>query len=232
MAHPQLRILDMPHTDDVEALQRGPRALKPVTYATAPCAACTAVCCRGATVELTTVEALRVAYGAYLGLQAVTQRMGVGNLRPRLASIPIPLADGPMVHRLRHGVLGGCTFLTQVMDQTRCGIHALRPGLCRFYPFHFQVGRAKLQVGDGSLCPSSWMQTEQMRSQLAQDHKRWKKDMALERRLVRAWVDASGANGTWPQFTAFALQWGQQELGYAMPFVLHNPGRKLGPRLW
>lgn len=235
MPHPRLRILSMPDLDEARGAANLPRALQRHSHSTHPCGACNAACCRTASVELTTVEALRLAFGALLSLDAVVQRMSVpaGEARtPRLASRPIPLVDGAVVLRLRHSVLGGCTFITHVLDQSRCGVHALRPGVCRFYPFHFQAGGQNYQVGNGSLCPTQWVRTDALETALARDVRQWRKDLRMEARLLKQWKAAGGARGQWHHYAAFAMAFAQREMGLSAPVVVERQGRGLGKRLW
>jgi Fe-S-cluster containining protein len=135
----------------------------------------------------------------------------------RWASVPIPLNDGLTVLRLRHREKGGCTFLNATLDQGRCAAHAHRPGSCRLYPLTVRVAEVTNEVGTDSLCPLRWARSPELETAAARDWRRWRADVAHEKRLVRAWVKAGGEKHPWNVFSAFALQWAQHKMHLAMP---------------
>ncbi|MEW5855266.1 MAG: YkgJ family cysteine cluster protein [Myxococcota bacterium] len=225
MASSRLRILDVP--DVTEVSLTAPRSLLARVHATHPCGGCAGNCCAsGANVELTTVEALRLARAQLVTLEYVVQRVDCPPEKAnRLASVPIPLDDGLTVLRLRQDDDGACALLHRLRDQGRCSAHAHRPALCRFYPFRLRVGGRTLEVGDQSLCPVRWLKSAELEAELARDHARWRRDLALERKLVTAWTATGGATRPWRDYAAFAATWLTSRMRWNWPLVVMHPAR-------
>lgn len=218
MAHARLTVLNLPTLEGLSAHPPRRRILDPRGYSTLPCSVCPGHCCATATVEVTTVEALRMAFDQALALEAVVQRMGCApDVADRWASVPIPLEDGLTVLRLRHRDKGGCTFLNAALEQGRCSAHATRPGTCRLYPLTIRAGTVTNTVGTDALCPLRWVGTPQLEQAAARDWRRWRADVAHEKRLVKAWVKAGGEKHPWKVFSTFASHWAQTRMGLRAP---------------
>ncbi len=230
MASPRLRLLDLAGPQDLAGTTRLRAAVGPRLYSSHPCSTCNAPCCRTATVEITTVEALRLAFEHLLSLEAVVERMDCppGVDVERLASVPIPLRDGLTVLRLRHRPAedgGGCTFLMGALEQRRCGVHALRPGSCRLFPFHIQAGAQSVAVGDPAVCPTAWLRTPQLEKDVARDWAAWRRDVRLEKRLVAGWVALGGHTAGWKDYAAYAVEFAQKQLKLTRPLWI-APGQR------
>jgi Fe-S-cluster containining protein len=229
MPSPRLRLLDLPTAAQLAVTTRLRAAVGPRVYSSRPCSTCHAPCCQTATVEVTTVEALRLCFGMMLSLEAVVERLDCPPHadQQRLASVPIPLVDGLTVLRLRHRADkdgGGCTFLTTALEQRRCGAHALRPGACRLFPFHVDAGPQSIAVGDPAICPTAWLRTPELETAVLKDFRAWRRDLRLEHKLVARWVALGGAQKPWKDYSAYAVEFAQSQLGLRRP-VWMTPGQ-------
>ncbi|MBI5495711.1 MAG: YkgJ family cysteine cluster protein [Deltaproteobacteria bacterium] len=230
MPRTPLVILDTPDVASLRGPADLPRARLDRYYSTEPCSNCAASCC-SAKVELTTVEALRVAHGLRIAVEAVVQRIDCPpNLADRMASVPIPLDDGLTVLRLRHSAAGACVFLQRLLEQGRCAAHAHRPALCHFFPFRFRVNERTLSMGDPAVCPARWVKSAALEAALRRVHARWRRDFSDEKRLVRDWERAGGAARPWREYAEFAARWVEARRKWTRPAWMLVPATRAGWR--
>jgi Fe-S-cluster containining protein len=162
-----------------------------------PCAQCREACCRDYLVTVSGLDAYRISIG--LGLH------------PGQFVVPTSFGDPPdgfrvdttgRTYRLsldkrRSGAAAGwCTFWMPVGDGLgRCGIYALRPGVCRTYPATLVDGevalRSDILCPDGSWEVGSGLFSEQWRGRAERQYaeleidayvnRRWNESAALTR---------------------------------------------------
>jgi Fe-S-cluster containining protein len=230
MPSPRLAILNMVPQAAWEEQQRRPRFLQPRELSLDPCAVCVGNCCF-AQVRVTTVEALRIALALTLPILDVVQvSPAPEGAEAQDHRQPIPLASGAVRLSLRVREGHRCLFLFHVNGRGRCGIHALRPGPCRIYPFHVQQGQRRVSVGGQSMCPVGWLQNEDTVKRVAADLKAWDADIAAEKRLLAAWARHPGADRSLPAYLTFAVGRLARRFGKDPAVLLAPPRRRLGDR--
>jgi len=230
---PLLQIINMPHVSELQALMDSPRALQPVAYSNWPCMNCNARCCKDDSVPVTTVEAIRIAFAALIPLERVVQQVErAGTVRETLAAVPIPLKDGLVTLRLRHSDAGDCVFLYNAAGTERCSIHPNRPGSCALFPLEISTGKEKVAIGSANVCPSRWLQDDALADKARASWKQWRRDLRMEKKLVKAWKKAGGANADFARYVAFAAAFASHVMGLTLPFHVQGVGRKMGARLW
>ncbi|HNV70675.1 MAG TPA: YkgJ family cysteine cluster protein, partial [Candidatus Ozemobacteraceae bacterium] len=120
-----------------------------------PCLDCAVSCC----------QAFRI-YVTAFDLSRISQRLGVA---PSEFCLPVQCAGDNLDHRHlafslgaeEHFLLGlrrrrqGCLFLMRIGHQRRCGIHDVRPLVCRSYPL--APYRQKPVMARQALCPRPWV---------------------------------------------------------------------------
>ncbi|MEW5851187.1 MAG: YkgJ family cysteine cluster protein [Myxococcota bacterium] len=231
MGSPLLRVLNMPDVSEWDKVRHLPRFMQPVEFSLAPCTHCRAPCC-WVDVELTTVEAARIALNLALPFDDVVTRHVLREGEERLSkNLPIPLVDGPTVLRLKRRANSECNFLNYVGERGRCAIHGLRPGICRLYPYEVQWGRRHVRVGSQSLCPVRWLKDDAAEARLRENLTQIDADRALERKLLTSWKRRRGER-TWQAYVPFAVRKLAPELGASAEEYLREPRRTLGKRLW
>lgn len=229
---PSLRILQMPETSWWESKRTLPRALVPFEFHRDPCEQCAGHCCR-TYVGLTTYEASRMAHSLKVPLEDLVVREQAQPDRYTRQSLPIRTRDGVFQLRLRHQRErpGSCVFLVELGARGRCGAYALRPGVCRLYPYHLQIGEESVEVGDERKCPTGWLQDAARRRQARKDFQQWQHDLHQESELLSAWEQQDGANHTWDAFVRFAMEWSAPIFGADLRWLYPAPRRRLGERL-
>jgi Fe-S-cluster containining protein len=156
--------------------------------ALSPCAQCHEACCRDYLVTVSGLDAYRISTG--LGLH------------PGQFIVPTSYGDPPDGFRVdttgrtnrlsldkrRDGPAAGwCTFWMPVGDGLgRCGIYALRPGVCRTYPATLVDGEVALRTDilcpDGSWGEGSGLFTAQWRSRTEHQYAELEIDAYVNRR--------------------------------------------------
>jgi len=143
-----------------------------------PCISCHTNCCKEYIIFVNAHDVYRISVG--LGLDpgnfleiygAKEDEWGI-QIEEGLVDLALKQKDGT------------CTFLVQFGDNFRCGIHDLKPGVCKSYPF--QLKDRKLVQMDDKMCPVDWDVTQEfetmMITHLKKDENEWKfyYDLILE----------------------------------------------------
>lgn len=192
---PRLHVINLPRVPAGEGAPAG--------YSLAPCANCAAPCCATLRARLTTVEAQRIASALSVPLDDVVTRVpGAGHHHPWF-TVPIPLADGPVTLALRQRDGSRCAFLHEVGARGRCAIHALRPGVCRIYPYPVREGTLRTDVGSAELCPIGWAVDDAAERAVRRDMAAWRADIAREEQHVARWARQVPRRRTWERWTAW-----------------------------
>lgn len=232
-----LVILNMPDADDPSvACDSTPRALgqrRPASLY--PCVGCHGKCCR-LRVHVLAVEAFRIALSLGVAVDdVVLHRPYAEATTHQLTSTPILIGGKAISLELRRvPVTRRCAFAVDVNGMVRCGIYALRPALCRLYPYDMELDGERLRVGGQDLCPVSWLKDDAAAVRLAAAVKARRADFRAELRLLAAWNAADGARD-WPAFVAFAAPRLMRHLGVDPRAYLprrQRVQRTLGPRWW
>ncbi len=159
-----------------------------MTSTFSPCAQCREACCRDYVVTVSGLDVYRIGIG--LGL------------RPEQFTVPSAFGDPPEGFRVDqsgqtyrmcldkqrdNGSAGWCTFWMPFGDgMGRCGIYALRPGVCRTYPATLIDG--EVAVRGGILCPDgawgrdSMLHTDLWRGRVEQQYAELEIDAYVNRR--------------------------------------------------
>jgi Fe-S-cluster containining protein len=207
----RLRILNMPDADGPSArLDHAPKFLRRRgTVSLHPCNHCDGACC-SLLVQVSNVEAWRLALNLAVSIDDVV------NVKPyvpknafSLSSRPFSLDDGPHTLELKSvGEKPRCTFFMDIGGRGRCGVHGLRPSICRLFPYEFEYKELRLKTGTQSRCPISWLKDDAAERSLQRDVDQALLDAEEETRVIAAW-DATEGDRSWGAFCSFV----QRELG-------------------
>lgn len=224
------RILDMEHVSFWEERRHLPRFLFPFEYSKDPCSSCVGYCCQ-TIVHVTMVEALRVVLPLGVPLDDVVRRIPADGERGSKQTVPLPLDEGEvrLVLKQRESD-GGCLFLHTVGARNICSVHALRPGVCRVFPYKVDVGDRIISAGAPIACPTRWLYDEAIEQRVAGDVRQWLEDIEEERALVEAWRAHDGEDRSFAAFTRFAIRRLAGRYGLDADELLRPPRRKLGER--
>lgn len=126
-----------------------------------------------------------------------------------------------------------CVLLLDVDGHRRCGVHALRPGICRIYPFSYRRGTRLYQMGH-VICPTQWVMSKEAVDRVLTDIEQHEQDRVVDRRIVQRWNDTVPVDQrTAPAFWDYAMREAGAALGVDVSFMFRQPQRqKLGPALW
>ena len=204
-----------------------PSFLNVLPASDAPCLDCTAYCCR-ARVVINVPDLLRLcvplglAPSSLCNLEEADSRNGE----------PIMIGDTPRHMVLRKAEDEHCQLLMTVDGQRRCGVHALRPGICRVYPFSYDRGSTTYELGYVR-CPTEWLLAKDRQDAVLDDIEAYEQSRAVDRRVVRRF-NALPLEERSPQaFWACALREGGAELGTDVSLFFRPPPRtQLKQRLW
>lgn len=224
------RVVDMEHVSFWEERRHLPRFLFPFEYSKDPCSSCVGYCCQ-TIVHITMVEALRVALPLGVALDEVVRRIPADGERGQKQTVPIPLDEGEVRLVLRQQAgNGSCVFLHAVGPRNICSVHALRPGVCRVFPYRVDVGDRIVSAGAPIACPTRWLYDEAIEQRVAGDVRQWLDDIEEERALVRAWSAHDDEDRSFPAFTRFAIRRLASRYGLDADELLRPPRRRLGER--
>jgi Fe-S-cluster containining protein len=232
VTHPRLKVLNMPHESAWAPHQDAPRFLVPAQFSTDPCTHCGGHCC-GAQVDVTTVEAVRIAATLGLPIHDVVRLMphSPQEVRPG-DNPPIVLTDGAVTLALQHNAQHKCVFLHHIGPRGRCSIHGVRPGPCRVFPYDVAYKGRRVRVGSQLLCPVKWLTNDAAEARLMADIDQWRADQARERKLVTAWKRARTPDRSFGAYITFAVKRLEKVLGLNAAALLAPPRRTFGTRLW
>jgi Fe-S-cluster containining protein len=230
MGRSRFHIVNMVEASRWARLRAMPRFLQPLDASLTPCAGCTASCC-ALDARLSSVEALALAIQLRLPVDDVVARVPPG-ISPLWYAPSIPLEGGPVTLALRRLPDGTCAFLHRVAGHVRCAIHALRPGVCRLYPFDVVHGRRRITVGSQVFCPCRWLQDGDTRRRTREDLERWLGDLRADTALLRAWARHGGPGRAWPDFVRFAGARVAKMVGVDPAEVFQAPRVALGRPCW
>lgn len=224
------RILDMEHVSFWQKKRDLPRFVFPFEYSLDPCSGCVGYCCQ-TIVHVTMVEALRISLALGASLDDMVQRIPADGERASKQTIPLPLDEGEvrLVFRQQEGH-GGCVFLHAVGPRSICSVHALRPGVCRVFPYKVDVGDRVLSAGSPIACPTRWLYDEAVEERVSADVARWLEDIDEERALVAAWSEHDDDDKSWPAFQRFATRRLASRYGRDAEELLRPARRRLGDR--
>jgi Fe-S-cluster containining protein len=145
---------------------------------------------------------------------------------------PILVGDQPRHITLRKDASGFCSLLIKGFGFVRCGVHALRPAICRIYPFSFERGATRYQMGMIG-CPTLWLVDEPRRNAVLDDVESHEHDRVLDRKVVRRWNRLPREERTEAWFWVWALAQAGAEMGVDVsPFLEPKPRSRLKPALW
>ena len=198
-----------------------------------PCAQCREACCRDYLVTVSGLDVYRISIG--LGLH------------PGQFVVPTSFGDPPdgfrvdttgRTYRLsldkrRSGAAAGwCTFWMPVGDGLgRCGIYALRPGVCRTYPATLVDGEVALR--SDILCPDgSWevgggLFSEQWRGRAERQYA----ELEIDAYVNRRWNESAALTGCPRTDTAATWTGALRSTGACPRLMLTRPRCRPGPCL-
>lgn len=217
-----------------EPYRRLPRALVRREHYLSPCDTCSGGCCEQI-VDVTAVEAVRIAltlvlpFSSFLDTRAFEPQTGVDIA----ASHAIHLDTGPVRLLFRRGEAGsGCIFLRRIDERGRCLAYAVRPGVCRMYPYAVEEDDGTtLAVGTFRWCPSEWLYDDETEQRVAASLAAWREDLALDEELCARWNDEERADRSFDAFARFAVHEMGPRLGLDVERLYPPERRAFGSRL-
>lgn len=228
-----LRIVNMTPAREWEPYRRLPRALVRQEHWLSPCDSCSGQCCEQL-VDVSAVEAVRIALTLVLPLEAVVDtRAWEEPAGVVIASHAIRLDDGLVRLLLRRGAEGlGCTFLHRVAGRGRCVAYAVRPGVCRMYPYAIEEDDGtQLAVGSFKWCPSGWLYDEDTERAVAASLAAWREDLALDAELCARWNEEEREERSFAAFARFAAHDLAPRLGLDVARLYPPERRAFGSRV-
>lgn len=217
------------HTPESYQAQRGtrPRFLNVIQASEAPCQACTSYCCR-ARVVINVPDLVRLA--GPLGIHPFSL-CDLTEADSRNGE-PVLIGDTPKHILLRKADDDHCALLLTIDGLRRCGVHGIRPGICRVYPFSYKRGTMIYELGH-IMCPTQWILSPEKQDQVLDDVETYEQDRALDRQIVRAFNALPSEERTALAFWQHAMREGGKALGQDVSFMFREPPRAtLKPALW
>ena len=217
------------HTPESYQAERGrkPTFLNIVQGSEAPCLDCTSYCCR-ARVVINVPDLVRLAgpLGIHPSSLCDLTEADSRNGEPAL------IGDTPKHMVLRRAEDDHCQLLLSVDGQRRCGVHAIRPGICRVYPFSYTRGTTRYELGH-VMCPTEWVLSTERQDRVLDDVESYEQDRALDRRIVREFNARPAEERTARAFWEHAMREGGASLGQDVSFMFREaPRTRLKPALW
>lgn len=224
----RFRIIDMPHVDFWEEKRKLPRFLFPFEYSLDPCSTCVGYCCQ-TVVHVTLVEVLRIVLPIGLAVDDVVERIPADGARGHLQTVPLPLDEGDVRLVLRQrGEPKSCVFQHHVGARGLCSVHALRPGVCRIFPYRVDVGDRIVSAGAPVACPTRWLFNESVENRVEADMRQWQGDVEEEKALVVAWREAEVDDRSFHTLVRFAIERLGARFGVDPKELLRPARRRLG----
>jgi Fe-S-cluster containining protein len=156
-------------------------------------------------VHVTLVEVLRIVLPVGLAIDDVVERIPADGARGHLQTVPLPLDEGEVRLVLRQrGEPKTCVFQHHVGARGLCSVHALRPGVCRIFPYRVDVGDRIVSAGAAVACPTRWLFNESVEARVEADMQQWQDDVAEERALVAAWRETEEEDRSFAGLVRFA----------------------------
>ena len=226
----RLRILNAPHASEWERFKNAPACMVRVERSLSPCDGCLSHCCHH-DAHLSAFEATRMALTLAVPLESFVvpepyKAADIG-LAPYHA---IRLDEGRVRLKLRRREDRSCVFLFKLGERGRCGAYALRPGICRLYPFELEEGDAHIHVGTLAYCPTQWLHDEDTEARIEGDLQRWREDLAADKKLVARWNRDARQDRSFAAFARFAVESLAPSFGVAPDELYPRPRRRLGQR--
>lgn len=232
-----VRIVKVPRPQDVGLFADGPSVLHPMAknYSTSPCAACNSVCC-SEKVCINIVDLARLVL-----LLGVAPEDVIDFAPEHQSSLTIaPVINGQSQHMLLKQIEVPeldepvCHMIARPGGKLRCGVHGVRPGICRAYPFQFYTDKDEFYyVGLPFLCPSSWALETKQRKAIEQEIVTWRNENDFAERAVKKW-NREQPDDDVSSFFRYAIEKGARKLNLdPRPYLLANRKRGFSKtRLW
>lgn len=230
-----LHIVNMKPASEWEPYRRLPRAIVRHEYSRSPCDTCPGHCCVQK-VEVSAVEAARIALTLVLPLESVVVTAPYEPV-PDVdiaASHAIVLDDGPTKLYLRRhdDERPGCVFLEQIGGRGRCLAYAVRPGVCRMYPYAVEEeDGTHVAVGTFKWCVQGWLYDEDSERAVAASLAAWREDLALDEALCARWNQEEHPDRSFASFARFLVHEVAAELGLDVERLYPPERRAFGSRV-
>jgi Fe-S-cluster containining protein len=230
-----LKILNARHVSTWAKYENAPAALVPEEHSRHPCDKCPGHCCHH-TCHVSAYEAARISLTLNLEMERFVEPERY-EPAPEYQGVavchPIELGGGAPV-RLRFRQIGDgnapCVFLIGHVGVGRCSIYALRPGICRQYPFHVEDELGVVEVGNMNLCAPSWLYDEANEAALSTSLAQWRADLERDNELVARWNAEHSDKTRFAEFCQWIVRETAEELGGDPDRVYPRPRRRLGQR--
>ena len=184
-----------------------------------PCFSCTVSCCRAFRIYMTPTDLHRISRG--LGVPASDFCLPVqcsGETRDH-AHLAFSLGEEERFLLALHRRASGCVFLMKVGDHRRCGIHGVRPLVCRSYPLAWNRGRTCM--AQQALCPQPWPTSSAVEAEWAALHQQREQESFQYQALLDTWHEEGlpALRATGLPTRAFRARF-----GFFLDFLANFPG--------
>jgi Fe-S-cluster containining protein len=171
---------------------------------------------------------MRVALTLSLPFDDVVERLPADTTKGLSQTVPLALDEGPvrLTLKKRDPETMRCMFFFQVGSRGRCGIHAVRPGVCRQFPYTVNVDDETISAGPPLPCPVRWLYNEEVERRVEQDTRNWLRDIEDEKALAAAWEARDHEDKSWAAFTRFAIRRLAARFGKSADDLLAPPRRR------
>jgi Fe-S-cluster containining protein len=146
---------------------------------------------------------------------------------------PVLIGDTKKHMVLRHRDSDFCQLLLEIDGQQKCGVHAIRPQICRIYPFSYQRGSMRYEMGH-IVCPTEWVVSDEMTQNVLDAIETHEQDRATDRRIVRQWNEETPEEERTPaRFWRYAMKAAGEALNVDVAYLFEEPARsRLKEKLW
>ena len=239
----KIEILNMRHASTWEQYKDAPAQVVPVEHSMTPCDKCPGHCCCYI-VHVSSVEVARIALTLNLEVErfvepepggvVVDQQRGSRAFTPLRLDFDDERID--IAGRLRFRQVGDgispCFFLNTNMGVGRCGIYALRPGVCRVFPYEVMIDdERRVSVGGTDHCNPNWLYDENSEREVGAAIAAWEEDLELDAQVAATWNDEERRDRSFGVFSRWLVKELAPRLGGDVERVYPTPRRRLGSKI-
>ena len=146
-----------------------------------PCVTCHTNCCKAYTVFPNVFDIYRIWTKLKIPPESFLEMIEASN-----EELGVKLTDGIVDLALKKKESSeACLFLIEAGDLFRCGIHEIKPGVCRAYPFDWRDGKV-VQLED-KLCPVDWHVDREFEKTIVDLHRDLADEWEFTHSLIAEW---------------------------------------------
>jgi len=152
-----------------------------------PCAACATLCCGAFRIFLSPFDLVRLSRALELPPECICLPVQLCAENADHAPWSFSLGEEERFLIGLRRKSGHCLFLMNLSGNRRCGVHALRPLVCRSYPW--RVEHRRLHRVRQWLCPTDWPLTAEERHQWCRLGPHLEREALLYQAFLETWQE-------------------------------------------